>query len=30
MSNMAGQNGEGNYRSKQIALEGTWKAVALW
>lgn len=30
VSNMAGQNGEGNYRSKQIALEGTWKAVALW
>lgn len=30
MSIMAGQNGEDNYRSKQVALEGIWKAVALW
>lgn len=30
MSIMAGQNEEDNYRSKQVALEGIWKAVALW
>lgn len=30
MSIMADQNEEGNYRSKQVALKGTWKAVPLW